>query len=111
MDELPYYVQGEIIIDYLFTDFLYAYRNYFVPASMQNDKNFKDAFQDQKMRNFLVEFVRTLEPRFYNQSNGDMIQDQYEEIFEVVYITKGAVGIGYRLFNEVFFGMQILMSK
>ena len=29
----------------------------------------------------------------------------------MVYITKGAVGIGYRLFNEVFFGMQILMSK
>jgi hypothetical protein len=111
MDELPYYVQGEIIIDYLFTDFLYAYRNYFVPANMQNDKNFKDAFQDQKMRNFLVDFVRTLEPRFYNQTNNDMIQDQYEEIFEVVYITKGAVGIGYRLFNEVFFGMQILMSK
>jgi len=33
MDELPFYVQGEIIIDYLFTDFLYAYRNYFVPPS------------------------------------------------------------------------------
>ena len=57
------------------------------------------------MRNFLVVFVRALEPRFYNQQNNDMIQDQYEEIFEVVYITKGAVGIGYRLFNEVFFGM------
>ena len=34
MDELPYYVQGEIIIDYLFTDFLYAYRNYFIPANL-----------------------------------------------------------------------------
>ena len=68
MDELPFYVQGEIIIDYLFTDFLYAYRNYFLPQSTQTDtSNFKDGFQDPKMRNFLVIFVRALEPRFYNQ--------------------------------------------
>jgi len=33
MDELPYYVQGEIFIDYLFNDFLYIYRWYFKPQS------------------------------------------------------------------------------
>ena len=57
------------------------------------------------MRIFLVDFVKTLEPRFYKQGQSDMIQDQYEEIFEVVFITKGAVGVGYRLFNEIFYGM------
>ena len=64
---------------------------------------------NQKLRIFQVEFVKRLEPRFYNQT-GDMIQDQYEEIFEVIYITNGAVGVGYRLFNEIFYGMRIIMS-
>ena len=40
-----------------------------------------------------------------------MIQNQYEEIFEVIYVIKGAVGIGYRLFNELFFGLSIVMDK
>lgn len=39
-----------------------------------------------------------------------MIQDQYAEIFEVVYIQKGAVGVGYRLFEEIFYGARIAMS-
>lgn len=74
MDELPYYVQGEIIIDYLFTDFLYKYRTYFIPVNTGNNpNNYKDVFQDQKMRNFLVEFVKVMEPRFYKQVNNDMI--------------------------------------
>lgn len=45
MDELPYYVQGEIIIDYLFTDFLYKYRSYFIPKNLDNShSNHKDLF-------------------------------------------------------------------
>ena len=59
-------------------------------------------------RKFLVEFVKRLEPRFYT---GEILQDQYEEIFEVVFITKGAVGIGYRLFNEIFYGKKITIVK
>lgn len=58
---------------------------------------------DFKQRTFLVNFVQKLEPRNYTL-NGDMIQDQYEEIFEVVFPTKGSVGVGYRLFNEIFYG-------
>lgn len=40
-----------------------------------------------------------------------MIQDQYEEIFEVIFIIQGSVGVGYRLFNEIFYGMRIVMIK
>lgn len=29
----------------------------------------------------------------------------------MVFITNGAVGVGYRLFNEIFYGMSIIMSK
>lgn len=51
-----------------------------------------------------------LEPRLYDNKQ-ELIQDQYEEIFEVVFVTNGSVGVGYRLFNEVFYGMRIVMSK
>lgn len=56
-------------------------------------------------------FVVKLEPRLFDKNNNDIIQDQYEEVFEVTFITTGAVGVGYRLFNEVFYGMSIIMSK
>lgn len=62
------------------------------------------------MRAFLVEFVQRLEPRLY-KNNGDMIQHQYDEIFEVVYIMKGTVGVGYQLFNEVHYGIKLTMSR
>lgn len=35
MDELPHNVQGEIFVDYLFTDFLYKYRSYFNPKKAE----------------------------------------------------------------------------
>ena len=38
MDELPYYVQGEIFIDCLFSDFLYKYKSYFYPQRKKMDR-------------------------------------------------------------------------
>ena len=113
MEELPDVVQSQIFIDYLFTDFLFNYRTYFAclkPVAGRNRLS-GSAIAELKMRNFLVEFVKALEPRFYLSSNDDMIQDQYEEVFEVFYVTKGAVCVGYRLFNEIFYGMRIVMSQ
>lgn len=52
-----------------------------------------------------------LEPRFYEKNGEDIIQEQYEEVFEVVFIMNGIVGIGYRLFNEVFYGKSLIMNK
>ena len=46
-----------------------------------------------------------LEPRQY--ASGDIIQDQYDEVFEVLYIMKGRVGVGYRLYNEQAFGVVL----
>ena len=57
-----------------------------------------------------MQFVRYLEPRKYT-IDGDIIQEQYEEIFEVVFIMNGAVGVGYRLFDEMFFGKKIIIPK
>jgi len=33
-----------------------------------------------------VDFVKNLEPRYF-EAKGDVIQDQYEEVFEVVFVT------------------------
>ena len=65
---------------------------------------------NSKKKEFLVSFVKNLEPRHYIQEGGEFIQDQYEEIFEVIFITRGSVGVGYRLFNEIFYGVQISIN-
>ena len=38
---------------------------------------------------------------------GSTIQDQFAEVYEVLFIMKGKVGVGYRLFNEVFLGLAM----
>ena len=32
-------------------------------------------------------------------------------MFEVVFVMNGIVGVGYRIFNETFYGKSIIMSK
>lgn len=39
------------------------------------------------------------------------MQEQYEEIFEIVFITSGAMGVGYRVLNEIFYGKSIVMNN
>jgi signal-transduction protein with cAMP-binding, CBS, and nucleotidyltransferase domain len=54
----------------------------------------------------MSKFLVLLEPRFYLE-NGPYIQDQNQEVFEIAFIMKGRVGVGYRIFNEVFLGMSL----
>lgn len=48
MDELPESVQGAIIIDYLFSDFLIKYEGYFLPSKRTNKdkKNVERIYQE-----------------------------------------------------------------
>ena len=39
------------------------------------------------------------------------MQEQYEEIFEIVFITSGSMGVGYRILNEIFYGKSIMMNN
>jgi hypothetical protein len=69
-------------------------------------------FNSPKFRVFLVKFVRCLEPRRYNDI---IIQEQFGEVYEVLYINKGSVLVGYRLFNDTFYakcikGNQIIVG-
>lgn len=118
MEELPDTAQSQIYVDYLFMDFLKNYRRYFSPQ--MGGKYDESVFNrsraginigetDARFRAWLVSFVKCLEPRYYK--TGEFIQEQYEEIFEVVYIMKGTVGVGYRLFSETFYGVKLMMSS
>ena len=58
--------------------------------------------QDWQHQEFLQMLVKQLEPRFYNMTTG-LIQEQYEEVFEVVFILNGSVGVGYKLMGDDFY--------
>lgn len=74
MRDLPDYVQQNIYIDYIFSDFLYRYRNYFKADPYLMKLSNKNIYAvDPDKREFLVEFVKKLEPRFYEQSKNDLI--------------------------------------
>ena len=114
MSELPFTVQEQIYIDYLYADFLVKYRPYLEPPNkICRNKGALlqirlSGFHDQLHREFLVNFVKVLEPRIYKQDDNEMIQEQYDEVFEVIFILKGFVGIGYRLFDEIFYAKKLL---
>jgi hypothetical protein len=74
MRDLPDYVQQNIFVDYLFSDFLYRYRNYFKADPYLMKLRKKNIYaEDPDKREFLVEFVKKLEPRFYEQSKNELI--------------------------------------
>lgn len=54
----------------------------------------------------MQKFLIKLEPRLYDYG-GDYIQDQNIEVSEIFFIMKGKVGVGYTLYNELFFGLAL----
>ena len=60
---------------------------------------------EKAYRKNIVQLVKVLEPRQYPAST--LIQDQYDEVFEVLYVMKGRIGVGYRLYNETPIGVVL----
>ena len=50
-------------------------------------------------------FFKRLEPRYFLEHQ--LLQDQFEEVYEVQFITKGQVAVGYRLYNEEYFAKTL----
>ena len=61
---------------------------------------------ENKYRVFLVKFLSCLEPRQYSENDG-LIQDQFNEVYEVLYVMKGGLVVGYRLFNDTFWAKYL----
>lgn len=104
MSELPEAVTQKIFIDYLFKDFVYKFKN--ICRYELNDKTVMPHMDEKEFRINMVELLKNLEPRLYFNSDG-IIQDQFEEVFELFYIMNGKVGVGYRIFNDVFLGIAM----
>lgn len=120
MTELPTHALEKIYIEFLFVDFLEVFErrlatdeqkwsnkfckgNHGLPACAL--KSLIPNAGEDKYRREIVKLLKVLEPRQY--ASGDVIQDQYDEVFEVLYIMKGRVGVGYRLYNEQAFGVVL----
>lgn len=115
-------------MEFLYVDFLYIFKKHFVNEQEElenaNDQTYKNngdkgndskayldtkalylSYRDKKFRKNITVFLKALEPRRYEI--GDIIQEQNLEVYEVVFIMRGKVGVAYRLFNDVFFGLAL----
>lgn len=101
LDELPVGTVQSIFIDFLFKDFLYKFNDLFELEINIGGTVQKLMPSNYKWREFMVIFLNTLEPRLYTDLE-EIVQDQYEEVHEVLFITKGSILVGYRLFKEGF---------
>ena len=102
LQELPENTVQKIYIDYLFKNFMYNFRTFM-------KIKFKGRIMritETKYRIFLVKFLSCLEPRQYSENDG-LIQDQFNEVYEVLYVMKGGLVVGYRLFNDTFWSKYL----
>lgn len=106
MDQLPETTVQQIYIDYVFQDYVYKFRHQFRYKSKVGQTIFLQR-EDPAFRPHLLKLLKELQPRQYLVGSNNMIQDQFQEVFEVLYIMKGKVGVGYRLFNEIFLGIAL----
>lgn len=79
MSELPFTVQEEIYIGYLYSDFISKYKRYMTKTfGLSGGSTFYHGLSssfDLKHREFLVNFVKQLEPRVFQQNDKDIIQE------------------------------------
>ena len=85
----------------MFKDFLYRNKLF---LKLKYKGKYAD-INNVKYSTLIFKILQSLEPRIYNPD--DFIQNQFEEIYEVLFIMSGKVGIGYRLFNQIFYGRSI----
>jgi hypothetical protein len=99
MSELPKDLKQKIYTEFLFKDFMYLFRNYFVFQTNQDGKNINTfKVQDSKELSFVCAFLQRLEPRKYDK--GEIILSELEDIEEMIFIVAGEYGIGYE-FNKI----------
>ena len=91
-------MQNKIYSEFLFRDFLSIFRDTFkIPKPDANGNLTKKQFtwEDQSYRQFMLEILTHLEPRF--EAKGTVLFEELEEISEVIFVSKGLVDIGYEI--------------
>lgn len=110
ISQLPDQVVQQILMDFLFRDFLYLFKGNFTTDNPNYMKSKLKGQNDPTYRKNMQILLRNLEPRTY-VVGGELIQDQDVEVYEVFYIIRGKVGVGYRLFNEIFLGTALSVRQ
>ena len=85
MATLPRSIKRAIMINYLFKDIFFRFRQFF------------NTFENRDSK-FLYEIAFGFMPRKFEE--GEIIYDEDDEVPEIYFIIEGEVGIGYRLPNK-----------
>lgn len=106
MSELPKGLKREIYTQFLFKDFIYLFKNYFVFDDNQNGKKI-NSFKKQSDIEvaFICGFLEKLEPRYYD--TGDIILSELEDVEEIFFVVEGEYGIGYDFNKQMCFGKRM----
>jgi len=85
LNQCPRQVKRHILINYLFDDIIFKFRNFF---------NTNENLQSK----FLYDVCFGLKPQKFDQTNSDnLIVDEENEVTDMYFIVEGNVGIGYYL--------------
>lgn len=105
LKQLPQSVTRRLYLEFLFRDFLYTFKVYFRMNDPLLSIKGQALGDDSRYKKFIVQVCHNLEPRIYK--NNKVIQEQFHEVYEMLFITEGSVRVGYRLFNETHYGKML----
>jgi hypothetical protein len=60
-----------------------------------------------RYKELIYRIINSLKPRQYLSEDDQLVQGQFEEIFEVIFIMKGNISVGYQLINNTFFAKTL----
>jgi len=77
-------------------------QNYFI--DLKNKPRTFYTWQDIPYREFMMQVLRSLEPRFYKKKT--IMVDELDEMLEIIFIDKGKTMIGYEINKQKRFCLQ-----
>jgi hypothetical protein len=77
-------------------------QNYFI--DLKNKQRSFYTWQDIPYREFMMQVLRSLEPRFYKKKT--IMVDELDEMLEIIFIDKGKTMIGYEINKQKRFCLQ-----
>jgi hypothetical protein len=115
LNQLPGEVQFGIVKDFLYSDFLFKFKNFFVFPRFDVEGKFRPVwgpkgqvytkvqktrftFDDPEYREFICQLCTGLEPR--REARNSMLYNENESAYEVLFFETGAYYIGFELNHE-----------
>lgn len=131
-DQLPGETRLRIFHDFLFSDFMHDFKKMFRFKRTETGQKGANAFietlrtksqyayqkdasypyyscQDSLYQNFMVDILRTLEPRFFKAKA--MIYNELDEVNELYFIQRGTFDVGYCLNRKTYLRFRFGAKK